>query len=45
MTWLEQAVQRNQANVRDLDRGKEELDNLLQRMQQEQQETSLRKHP
>jgi tetratricopeptide (TPR) repeat protein len=37
-TWLEQAMQRNQNEVRTLERGKQELDNLLQRMQQGQQQ-------
>jgi tetratricopeptide (TPR) repeat protein len=38
VTWLQQAMQRNQDEVRTLERGKQELDNLLQGMQQGQQQ-------
>jgi tetratricopeptide (TPR) repeat protein len=41
-TWLDQAMQRNEAEVRTLERGKQELDNLLQRIQQDQQQMFLR---
>jgi hypothetical protein len=42
LTWIEQAMQKTQAEVMALERASRERDDLLQRMQRDQQEMLLR---